>query len=212
LGLLRQALVNGYRGRFYNAQDLIDELYASLADHSSTRLLKRLSAYDVLVIDELGYLTLQPEQVNAFFKLLDQRYGRKSTLITTNLAYEEWYQLFQRKGSLNNNYPFWPADPSRPTALRKGLHTTSMRPFARLAGRAPRRPKSLVIIEQALRVAGVDRGRRGWLWSSCSRRQPQTTARYRLWREPAHRQQPQRRGPATQAPGRDPHSGLKPPR
>jgi DNA replication protein DnaC len=97
MGLLRQALVNGYRGRFYNAQDLIDELYASLADHSSTRLLKRLSAYDVLVIDELGYLTLEPEQVNAFFKLLDQRYGRKSTLITTNLAYEEWYQLFQRK-------------------------------------------------------------------------------------------------------------------
>jgi len=97
MGLLRQALVNGYRGRFYNAQDLVDELYASLADHSSARLLKRLSAYDVLVIDELGYLTLQPEQVNAFFKLLDQRYGRKSTLITTNLAYEEWYQLFQRK-------------------------------------------------------------------------------------------------------------------
>ena len=97
LGLLRQALVNGYRGRFYNAQDLIDELYASLADHSTNRLLKRLSAYDVLVIDELGYLTLQPEQVNAFFKLLDQRYGRKSTLITTNLAYEEWYQLFGRK-------------------------------------------------------------------------------------------------------------------
>jgi DNA replication protein DnaC len=97
MGLLRQALVNGYRGRFYNAQDLIDELYASLADHSSTRLLKRLSAYDVLVIDELGYLTLQPEQVNAFFKLLEQRYGRKSTLITTNLPYEEWNQLFQRK-------------------------------------------------------------------------------------------------------------------
>jgi len=41
--LLRQALVNGYRGRFYNAQDLIDELYASLADHSTTRLLKRLA-------------------------------------------------------------------------------------------------------------------------------------------------------------------------
>ena len=97
LGLLRQALINGYRGRFYSAQDLIDELYASLADQSTNRLLKRLGAYDVLVIDELGYLTLQPEQVNAFFKLLDLRYGRKSTLITTNLAYEEWYQLFGRK-------------------------------------------------------------------------------------------------------------------
>jgi DNA replication protein DnaC len=97
LGLLRQALINGYRGRFYNAQDLIDELYASLADSSTTRVLNRLSAYDLLVIDELGYLTLKPEQVNAFFKLLDQRYGRTSTLITTNLPFDEWYQLFQRK-------------------------------------------------------------------------------------------------------------------
>lgn len=97
LGLLRQALVNGHRGRFYSAQNLVDELYASLADHSTTRLLKRLSSYDVLVIDELGYLTLKAEQVNAFFKLLDLRYGRVSTIITTNLEYEEWYELFQRK-------------------------------------------------------------------------------------------------------------------
>lgn len=97
IGLLRQALINGYRGRFYKAQDLIDELYASLADRTTTRLLKRLSQYDVLLIDELGYLTLKPEQVNAFFKLLDQRYGNVPTIITTNLIYSDWYELFQRK-------------------------------------------------------------------------------------------------------------------
>lgn len=97
ISLLRQALVNGYRGRFYKAQDLIDELYASLADRSSIRLLKRLSSLDVLAIDEMGYLSMNPEQVNAFFKLLDQRYGKKSTIITTNLDYPEWYELFGRK-------------------------------------------------------------------------------------------------------------------
>lgn len=97
IGLLRQALINGYRGRFYKAQDLIDELYASLADRTTTQLLKRLSQYDVLLIDELGYLTLKPEQVNAFFKLLDQRYGKVPTIITTNLSYPDWYELFQRK-------------------------------------------------------------------------------------------------------------------
>ena len=42
VGLLRQALVNGYRARFYKAQDLFDELYASLADRSTSRLLNRL--------------------------------------------------------------------------------------------------------------------------------------------------------------------------
>ncbi len=96
-GLLRQALINGYRGRFYKAQDLIDELYASLADRTTIRLLNRLSQYHVLVIDELGYLTLKPEQVNAFFKLLDMRYGKVPTIITTNLIYSDWYELFQRK-------------------------------------------------------------------------------------------------------------------
>ena len=96
-GLLRQALINGYRARFYKAQDLFDELYASLADRSTSRLLNRLSRYDALLIDELGYLTLKPEQVNALFKLLDLRYGTRPTLITTNLDYPDWYELFQRK-------------------------------------------------------------------------------------------------------------------
>ena len=97
IGLLRQALLNGYRGRFYNAQELIDELYASLADHTTTRLIKRLAAYDVLAIDELGYLTFKSEHANALFKLLEQRYGRKATLITTNLDYPQWYELFANK-------------------------------------------------------------------------------------------------------------------
>ena len=96
-GLLRKALVAGYRGRFYNAQDLLDELYTSLADRYSPRLIKKLCRYDLLVIDELGYLTLNPEQVNAFFKLMEQRYGQKSTIVTTNLDYDRWYDLFANK-------------------------------------------------------------------------------------------------------------------
>ena len=96
-GLLHQALIDGYRGRFYNAQDLLDELYASLADRTTPKLIKRLCNYPILVIDELGYLTLKPEQVNAFFKLMGERYGKSSTIITTNLEYEDWYDLFRRK-------------------------------------------------------------------------------------------------------------------
>ncbi|MFC1835439.1 IS21-like element helper ATPase IstB [Thermodesulfobacteriota bacterium] len=97
IGLLREALVSGLRGRLYKAQDLLDELYASLADRTTHKLLKRLVRYDLLVIDELGYLTLNAEQVNAFFKLMDERYSRKSTIITSNLDYPLWYDLFQRK-------------------------------------------------------------------------------------------------------------------
>ena len=97
IGLLHQALVAGHRGRFYNAQDLLDELYASLADRTTPKLIENLFNYDLLLIDELGYLTLKPEQINAFFKLMGERYGRKSTIITTNLDYPEWYDLFKRK-------------------------------------------------------------------------------------------------------------------
>lgn len=97
IGLLRQACVNGWRGRFYNAQTLLDELYASLADRTTTRLLTALSRTQPLCIDELGYLNLKSEQVNAFFRLMDQRYGRVSTIITTNLDYPAWYALFNNK-------------------------------------------------------------------------------------------------------------------
>jgi DNA replication protein DnaC len=97
MGLLRQALLNGYRGRFYNAQDMLNELYASLADRMTPRLLKKMFGYDVLVIDELGYLTLNTEQVNMFFKLIDMRYGKKPTIVTTNLPFNAWYDVFKQK-------------------------------------------------------------------------------------------------------------------
>ncbi len=89
-GLLLKALENGYRGQFIRAQDLFDQMYASLADRSTRQLLKRLARLDVLLIDELGYLNLKPEQSNIFFKLMEERYHRRSTLITTNLEYDEW--------------------------------------------------------------------------------------------------------------------------
>jgi DNA replication protein DnaC len=97
-GILRQALIEGYRGRFYNVQDLLDELYASLADRSTPKLLKKLCRYDLLVLDELGYLTLTPEQMNCFFKLMKERYeAKRPTIITTNLTFDDWYDILKPK-------------------------------------------------------------------------------------------------------------------
>lgn len=96
-GILMKALENGYRGLFVKAQDLFDEMYASLADRSSRRLINRLVRIDVLLIDELGYLNLRPEQSNIFFKLMEERYRRKSTIISTNLDYEQWYEFLGQK-------------------------------------------------------------------------------------------------------------------
>jgi DNA replication protein DnaC len=96
-GLLLKALQNGHRGIFMRAQDLFDEMYASLADRSTRKLLNRLANVDVLLIDEMGYLNLRPEQTNIFFKLMEERYRRRPTLITTNLDYSEWGNFLGNK-------------------------------------------------------------------------------------------------------------------
>jgi DNA replication protein DnaC len=96
-GLLLKALQNGYRGIFIRAQDLFDEMYASLADRSTRRLLNRLAKVDVLLIDEMGYLNLRPEQTNIFFKLMEERYRQRPTIITTNLDYAEWATFLGNK-------------------------------------------------------------------------------------------------------------------
>jgi len=92
-GILLKAIENGYRCQFVRAQDLFDEMYASLADRSTRQLLKRLARLDVLQIDELGYLNLKPEQSNIFFKLMEERYHRRPTIVTSNLDYDEWHNF-----------------------------------------------------------------------------------------------------------------------
>jgi DNA replication protein DnaC len=60
-----------------------------------------LSRLSILVIDELSYMSLKPEQCNAFFRLMDQRYNRVSTVITSNLDPSEWHTLFQNRNLLD---------------------------------------------------------------------------------------------------------------
>ena len=97
MSILRKTLENGYRGLFIKAQDLGGDMYQSLADRSSRKLLNRLTCMDVLLVDELGYLNLRPEQSNIFFKLMEERYNRKATIITTNLMYDDWYSFLGSK-------------------------------------------------------------------------------------------------------------------
>jgi DNA replication protein DnaC len=95
--ILLAALRAGRRGLFIKAQDLFDEMYRSLADRSSRKLVDQLSRIDLLLIDEMGYLNLRPEQSNIFFKLMEERYGKAATIITTNLEYEDWYAFLGQK-------------------------------------------------------------------------------------------------------------------
>jgi DNA replication protein DnaC len=89
-GFLIQAINRGYTGRFVSFPVLIQELFASVADHSEAKVLKLYHAYDCLLIDELGYVEVEPVQVGLFFTLMQQRHRRKPTLITSNLGFNDW--------------------------------------------------------------------------------------------------------------------------
>jgi DNA replication protein DnaC len=115
-GLVLKAVQNGYRALFIKAQDLFDEMYASLADRSTRRLLRTLARVDVLAIDELGYLNIKPEQTNIFFKLMEERHHRRPTLITTNMPYAAWQDFL-------GNRPLTQALLSR---LRERCHTVTI--------------------------------------------------------------------------------------
>ena len=90
-GILMKALYAGKRCQAIKADDLFADLKASHAYRATRSRVKILSSLDLLLIEELGYIeTLEPRQVNDFFRLMDNRCNRKSTIITTNLGFEEW--------------------------------------------------------------------------------------------------------------------------
>lgn len=84
----------GIKTLFTTAIDMINHLIAADADHS---LLKKLQYYqypDLLVCDEIGYLPLGREGSNLFFQIISARHERKSTIITTNLPFAKWGNIF----------------------------------------------------------------------------------------------------------------------
>jgi DNA replication protein DnaC len=87
---LMQAIDQGCRGRFIVFPELVEMLYQSVADHTEAKLINTFAAYDCLLIDELGYVEVEPIQVGLFFTLMQKRHKTKTTLITSNLGFEEW--------------------------------------------------------------------------------------------------------------------------
>jgi len=87
---LIHAINNGYNGRFIAFPDLVERLYQSVADHTEAKVIKKFLAYDCLLIDELGYVEVEPVQVGLFFTLMHKRHKRKPTLITSNLGFSQW--------------------------------------------------------------------------------------------------------------------------
>jgi DNA replication protein DnaC len=89
-----QAVLAGHTALFTTAGQLMGELAALDSDSALRRRLRHYTAPDVLIIDEVGYLSFSNRYADLLFELVSRRYQNKSTVLTTNRAFADWGEVF----------------------------------------------------------------------------------------------------------------------
>jgi DNA replication protein DnaC len=94
LALGLAACQRGHRVRFLTAASLVSELIEARDEKYLLRFQKQMAAYELLIVDELGYVPLSKTGAELLFETFSQRYERASTLVTSNLPFQEWTEVF----------------------------------------------------------------------------------------------------------------------
>ena len=85
----------GRRVLFRSCSLLVQELLIAKRELQLPRILKRLSKYDALIVDDIGYVQQSREEMEVLFTLLAQRYERGTVMLTSNLPFSKWEQIFK---------------------------------------------------------------------------------------------------------------------
>jgi DNA replication protein DnaC len=88
------ACKNNYRTRFISCYALVNELIEAREERDLQRLVQRYARYDLLILDELGYIPFSKEGAELLFQVLAERQEKGSVIITTNLGFADWTQVF----------------------------------------------------------------------------------------------------------------------
>ena len=94
-GIGQELVRHDKRVYFTTCALLLQDLLSSKKDLKLKRLLKTLSRYDVLLIDDIGYVQQEQKEMEVLFTLLAERYERGSVIITSNLPFSKWNNIFK---------------------------------------------------------------------------------------------------------------------
>ncbi len=84
----------GYKTKFITASELVEELLMANAEHKLGTFEKKWLKFDVIIVDELGYVPFSKTGAELLFQFFSSRYERASVIITTNFEFAEWTNLF----------------------------------------------------------------------------------------------------------------------
>jgi len=91
----QELILQGRRVLFTPCSLLVQQLLIAKRDLKLPRILKRLSKYDVLILDDIGYVQQNREEMEVLFILLAERYERGSLMISSNLPFSQWERIFK---------------------------------------------------------------------------------------------------------------------
>ena len=95
IALAREWCLLGRRVKFYSAADLVQDLLLAKKKMEMSRFLKRLSQFEVLIVDDISYMPFDKRETDVLFHLLSQRYEMKSIVITSNATFDQWGKIFK---------------------------------------------------------------------------------------------------------------------